>query len=143
MTSLSDLARKAGFDVATNGRGVQIVVDSDGIEITDQLERLLALHVQELCAGVEPVGESLVGPDGEHHSFSKEIGYLRPHPADAEIGYTVKKIYPASTVAALQARVAELQKISDEYMSLIRHMDAGGDFYEFQMKVTEALWSKK
>jgi len=109
-TSLSDLARKAGFDVATNGRGVQIVVDSDGIEITDQLERLLALHVQELCAGVEPVGESLVGPDGEHHSFSKEIGYLRPHPADAEIGYTVKKIYPASTVAALQARVAELEE---------------------------------
>lgn len=110
MTSLSDLARKAGFDVATNGRGVQIVVDSDGIEITDQLERLLALHVQELCADAEPVAHMW------QHEETGHIGFVEKSSEEEQKHWErvnkprkfVCDLYPATTVAALQARVAEL-----------------------------------
>lgn len=149
MTSLSDLARKAGFDVATNGRGVQIVVDSDGIEITDQLERLLALHVQELCADAEPVAHMW------QHEETGHIGFVEKSSEEEQKHWErvnkprkfVCDLYPATTVAALQAKVAELlealQMGYSETMDYIKLNKLGAENNQWLRLAREALRSKK
>ncbi|WP_193160289.1 hypothetical protein [Serratia ureilytica] len=41
-------------------------------------------------------------------------------------------IYSQEYVSALLAELKSSQAIADEYQQLMYHMDAGGDFYEFQ-----------
>ena len=41
-------------------------------------------------------------------------------------------LYSKEYVSALLAELKSSQAIADEYQQLMYHMDAGGDFYEFQ-----------
>ncbi|CVH63875.1 Uncharacterised protein [Serratia marcescens] len=42
------------------------------------------------------------------------------------------KLYSQEYVSALLAELKSSQAIANEYQQLMYHMDAGGDFYEFQ-----------
>ncbi|MCW7609080.1 hypothetical protein OM392_14475 [Serratia bockelmannii] len=47
-------------------------------------------------------------------------------------GYSVSALYSQEYVSALLAELKSSQAIANEYRQLMYHMDAGGDFYEFQ-----------
>ena len=155
MTSLSDLARKAGFTASvgkTDKNGVyKPDVNAIGRDVPiEWLERLLALHVQELCAGVEPVAYRL----DYHPEFG--VGAPRFFGADDSgrmercinnYGAKVNPLYPASAVAALQERVAELE---DLYSSMTKIFAAvcesnkiDPEDYTAYCVAVEALRSKK
>ena len=99
-TSLSDLARKAGFDVLRNG--IEPIYIANQIAI----ERLLALHVAELCADAEPVYQ--IENEWEEWCDFQQSDY-------ETFAGNKRILYPAETVAALQARVAELAKDAERY----------------------------
>ncbi|WP_085337256.1 hypothetical protein [Serratia marcescens] len=44
----------------------------------------------------------------------------------------VNRLYSQEYVSALLAELKSSQAIANEYQQLMYHMDAGGDFYEFQ-----------
>ncbi|MBY4847784.1 hypothetical protein L8N14_006875 [Serratia marcescens] len=44
----------------------------------------------------------------------------------------LKPLYSQEYVSALLAELKSSQAIANEYQQLMYHMDAGGDFYEFQ-----------
>jgi len=138
MTSLSDLARKAGFDTPTsNGDRIYVLQASrhSGIDITEKIERLLALHVQELCAGVEPV--AWLHMQGDH----AEVSLRELDEYEIQRGWKQWPLYPASTVAALKARVAELETALQRLVDNL----AEGEFISLTRidEAREALRSKK
>ena len=102
--------------------------------------RFAALHIKELCAGVEPVYQ-LRYTDGRFPAYWTELTELDYQHRDPREGCEFRILNPASTVAALKARVAEvetaLQRLVDnlaegEFISLTRIDEA-----------REALRSKK
>lgn len=137
MTSLSDLARKAGFLKADYGGNTYIASMQD-------IERLLALHVQELCADVEPVYQL---------RFKDSANWCDCSPNQYEVtsqdsqNYETRILYPASTVAALRARVAELQVALQmgysETMDYIKLNKLGAENNQWLRLAREALRSKK
>lgn len=52
--------------------------------------------------------------------------------ADRHDGAVVEPLYSQEYVSALLAYLKSSQAIANEYQQLMYHMDAGGDFYEFQ-----------
>ncbi|WP_442801384.1 hypothetical protein [Serratia rubidaea] len=47
-------------------------------------------------------------------------------------GSSIAPLYSQEYVNALLAEMAALRAIAEEYRDLMHHMDAGGDFYQFQ-----------
>lgn len=63
----------------------------------------------------------------EHDSSVMRIDWLRSdEPKNPE------PLYSQEYVSALLAELESSQAIANEYQQLMYHMDAGGDFYEFQ-----------
>jgi len=111
MKSVAELAREAGFHVTDRGR---IWTNQQlGVHITGGIENFAALHkaevIKELCAGEEPVYQ-LRYTDGRFPAYWTELTELDYQHRDQREGCEFRILYPASTVAALQARVAELEK---------------------------------
>lgn len=98
-TSLSDLARQAGFVPFRGPGGDPLTIASD-----KDIEKFAALHrvsiIAELCADA---GE----PVAQRHQESGDLDFDPPTEYEQSLGWL--PLYPASTVAALQARVAELE----------------------------------
>jgi hypothetical protein len=95
MTSITDLAREAGLS--------PLVTRNEAA-----FARFAALHIKELCAGVEPVYQ-LRYTDGRFPAYWTELTELDYQHRDPREGCEFRILYPASTVAALKARVAELE----------------------------------
>lgn len=140
MKSVADLARKAGFDVDSMGQ----IYPMDDESCTDNIERLLAIHraevIEELCAGVEPVYQ-LRYTDGRFPAYWTELTELDYQHRDPREGCEFRILYPASTVAALKARVAELETALQRLVDNL----AEGEFISLTRidEAREALRSKK
>ena len=99
MKSVAELAREAGLS--------PLVTRNEAA-----FARFAALHIKELCAGVEPVAWRTFDGEGGYDFRGYEWNEDYQSRWDANnpkhIGW-VDALYPAETVAALQARVAELE----------------------------------
>lgn len=95
MKSVDDLAREAGLS--------PLVTRNEAA-----FARFAALHIKELCAGEEPVYQ-LRYTDGRFPAYWTELTELDYQHRDPREGCEFRILYPASTVAALKARVAELE----------------------------------
>lgn len=99
-TSLSDLARQAGFVPFRGPGGDPLTIASD-----KDIEKFAALHrvsiIAELCADAEPVYQ--IENEWEEWCDFQQSDY-------ETFAGNKRILYPAETVAALQARVAELEE---------------------------------
>lgn len=95
MKSVAELAREAGLS--------PLVTRNEAA-----FARFAALHIKELCAGVEPVYQ-LRYTDGRFPAYWTELTELDYQHRDPREGCEFRILYPDSTVAALKARVAELE----------------------------------
>jgi len=99
MKSVAELAREAGLS--------PLVTRNEAA-----FARFAALHIKELCAGVEPVAWRTFDGEGGYDFRGYEWNEDYQSRWDANnpkhIGW-VDALYPAETVAALKARVAELE----------------------------------
>jgi hypothetical protein len=144
MKSVADLAREAGFDVDSMGQ----IYPMDDESCSDNIERLLALHkaevIKELCADEEPVAWRTFDGEGGYDFRGYEWNEDYQSRWDANnpkhIGW-VDALYPAETVAALKARVAELETALQRLVDNL----AEGEFISLTRidEAREALRSKK
>ena len=95
-------AREALQEIAFAG------MSGSGQESEEGMRDWHALHIKELCAGEEPVYQ-LRYTDGRFPAYWTELTELDYQHRDPREGCEFRILYPASTVAALKARVAELE----------------------------------
>ena len=89
-------------------------------EVYACVERLEAEN-EMLKRGIVPRGDDMIVPAALLDEINRSGGEWKERANRTE-----------GDLAALRARVEVLEAVSAEYDDLIRHMDAGGDFYEFQ-----------
>jgi len=121
------LASGAQYHVTTDP-GVWLELDAEA------LAAFAAAHVASLCADVEPVAfmfqHSETGRIAFVDAWQKENGWATANPRYKEVG----ALHGASTVAALKARVAELEKdaelldwLEEKHYALHPIKEAAGD----------------
>jgi hypothetical protein len=127
MESVAELAREAGLS--------PLVTRNEAA-----FARFAALHIKELCAGEEPVYQ-LRYTDGRFPAYWTELTELDYQHRDPREGCEFRILYPASTVAALKARVAELETALQRLVDNL----AEGEFISLTRidEAREALRSKK
>jgi len=100
---LIQVAEAAGFRVVRFNDADAYACDDEGKDITPKLAGFRTAIIASLCGDVEPV--AWLHKQGAHTELS-ERELLED---EKERGWTQKPLYPASTVAALKARAAELE----------------------------------
>lgn len=116
---LIQAAEAAGFRVVRFNDAAAYACDDEGKDITPQLAAFASAHIASLCGDVEQDGFHLVSVNAGFTELLEALdradrkGYMPDAIYSAYEGFECRD--PASTVAALKARVAELEKDAARY----------------------------
>lgn len=101
-------AEAAGFRVVRFNDAAAYACDDEGKDITPKLAAFASAHIASLCGDVEPVAWGIFANNGNIRFWACDKASADSQAA--KTGGDVEGIFRASTVAALKARVAELEK---------------------------------